>query len=174
MSKAKVSSSLVLFLGLSALFLFGQLSPFDRSDPNAQVSPDEMSVMTTVTKTFIIAGEMHACNVLYLYNPTLANATVRFASYYKDGNVYASQTFTVPKKTLVRASSDSITPGYIPWYDTIKLDISVYSAFAKITCPSTLKMTGFIVWQMLGDVPIGNSQQYEPSYGYPRLPIVFF
>jgi hypothetical protein len=167
MSKARLSSILVLFLGFSALFLFGQLSPVGSNEPKANAGPGEMSVQTNVTKTFMAQDGANSCTVMSIYNPTLANANVKIVGCYYHGAAYCEWTFQVPKKSVVRVCSDYILTNDSSWASFVFTDFGFQVAFAKVTCPSTLKIDAYIAWN-------GNSDYYDPEYINVTRPLPLF
>jgi hypothetical protein len=167
MSKAKVSSTLVLFLGLSGLFLFGQLSNFGDHDPNAIDGQGEMSIQTNVTKTFMAQDGANSCTVMSIYNPTLTNATVTIVYYDYTGAASGYYTFTVSKKNVVRVCSDWIATNDEAWVNHAITDFGPGVNFARITCPSTFKIEAYIAWN-------GNSDYYDPETVVPTRPLTLF
>jgi hypothetical protein len=167
MSKARVSSALVLFLGLSALVVFGQLSHFGDNGPNASAGQGEMAVQTNVTKTFMAQDGANSCTVMSIYNPTLANANVKIVGCYYHGAAYCEWTFQVPKKSVVRVCSDYILTNDSSWASFVLTDFGFQVAFAKVTCPSTLKIDAYIAWN-------GNSDYYDPEYINVTRPLTSF
>jgi hypothetical protein len=173
MSKARVSSALVLFLGLSALFVFGQLSHFGDNGPNASAGQGEMAVQTNVTKTFIpqmqITNNGTICVVLEIYNPTSTDAAVKLVAYEKGGTViWTNPTRTAYKKSVTRMCTHILNPILEGWEDWQLINIGPNTRFAKITYPSTLRITGYIAWRE------GFQAAYDPALPGTRMPLVFF
>lgn len=166
MSKARVSSIIVLFLGLSALFLFGQHSPFNDNDPNAIAGPGEMSVQTNITKTFMPYDDSGNCTVMSILNPTLNNATVTITGYTQIGTYYTAGTFTIPKRTMVRICTAPVYTTAFTWQDAIFFDLTSWVAYAKITYPSPLKITAYIAFT--------GENSYDPTKAVPILPLALF
>lgn len=159
MSKGRVSSTIVLFLGFSALLLFaGRLSPFN--------GPGEMSTLTNVTKTFMPYDEFENCTVISICNPTTTDATVKIVAYTIHGDTYFTTTFTLPKKSLLRICSDPVSFGPLTWQEVMLVDFQELTAYAKITYPSALKITGYIAWQAPG-------ASYDPRMAVQTLPLAF-
>jgi hypothetical protein len=144
MSKAGVSSGLVLFLGLSALVVFGQFSHFGDNGPNASTGQGEMAVQTNVTKTFMAQDGANSCTVMSIYNPTLTDAKVKIVGYRLTGLAYCEYSITVPKKYVVRVCSDMILTNTNGWVNAQMTDFGDTVGYAKITCPSTLKIEAYI------------------------------
>jgi hypothetical protein len=168
MSKARASSTIVLLLGLSALLLFGQLSPLNNDGPNANAERGEMSTQTNVTKIIEIFNVYSYCTVMFFCNPTLTNAKVKIQTYGYDGSPLESMTFTVPKKGLVRASDATIWggPHGSGWDNAIKLPWTTSATtWAKFTYPSTLKVTAYTASQN------SSNTLYDPSILLPIVPL---
>ena len=183
MAKARLSSTVVLFLGFSALLLFGgQLTTSDDSSPGAkpevyippayQATPSydlqgEMSIMANVTKTFMPQDEDTSCTVMFIYNPTLSKATIKIAGYDLTDNQTLNTSFVVPKKTMVRICSDTVSTISDTWQNVILINFRTYVTHAKITYPGTCKITAYVAWN--------NSNTYDPlATGIPTLPISFY
>jgi len=181
MSKARVFSTIILFLGFSALLLFGgQLAASDDSSPNArpeafipaayQAPPSsglgEISIMTNVNKYFTPQDENTSCTVMFIANPTATDAKVTITGYGLTGATTLTTTFTVPKKNMVRICSDTVTTISATWQNVLLINFTTSVTYAKITYPSTLKITAYVAWNTSGI--------YDPLESIPTLPITLY
>ncbi len=181
MSKARISSTIILFLGFSALFvLAGQSVVSYDSGPNArpeafipaayQAPPSsglgEISIMTNVNKYFTPQDENTSCTVMFIVNPTNANANVTITGYDLTGATTLTTTFSVPKKNMVRICSDTVTTVSATWQNVILINFTTFVTHAKITYPSTLKITAYVAWNTSG--------VYDPIESVPTLPITLY
>jgi hypothetical protein len=182
MSKARVFFSIVLFLGFSALLLFGgQLYTSDDSSPNArpgvyippayQATPSspelgEISLLAGISKYFTPQDDNTSCTVMYIINPTATNANVTIAGYNLTGATLLTTTFAVPKKNMVRICSDGVTTISQTWQNVILVNFTGNISHAKITYPSTLKITAYVAWNGASD--------FDPMVAVPTLPITLY
>jgi hypothetical protein len=180
-SKKRACSTIVLFLGFSALLFAGQFITSDDNDPNAKpglyvppvyqatpsfVGPGEMPTLANTTKTLLPYDDDGNCTVMSFYNPTLANAPVKMTYYDQFGATILTGSFNIPRKTLVRLCSDIVTTTSITWTVYILANFTPSTAYVKFTYPSTLKITSYIAWQ-------GNFT-YDPNVAVPTLPLSLY
>lgn len=181
MSKLRVFSTIVLFLGLSALFFAGQFITSNDNDPNAKpglyvppvyqatssfVEPGEVSTLINSTKTFMPYDENGNCTVMSFYNSGAATATVKITYYDKFGVTLLAGLFTVPAKWVVRLCSDTVVTAAPTWAVYILADFKPDTAYVKITYPATLKIMGYIAWQ--------GPYTYDPEVAVPTLPLSLY
>jgi hypothetical protein len=166
MYKRRVFSTIVLFLGIASLFLFGQLSTFEDNEPNANAERGEMSAMANVTKIFMPYTLRQYSTVMFFCNPTLNNAKVTIQTYGANGDTQGPSTFIVPKKTLLKVCNDVVVIYGQGWQNDIGLPLGSSVAWAKITYPSSLKVTAYTVLQTDGSL-----DTYDPSKNLPLVPL---
>jgi hypothetical protein len=181
MVKAKVCFTIFLFLGSSALFVMsGQYLVSDDNSPNArpeafipaayQAPPslglEDVYIMTNVNKYFTPQDDNTSCTVMYIINPTATNANVTITGYNLAGATMLTTTFAVPKKNMVRICSDGVTTISQTWQNVILVNFTGNISHAKITYPSTLKITAYVAWNGASD--------FDPLVAVPTLPINFY
>jgi hypothetical protein len=183
MSKVTVFLAIVLFFGSPfASSPAGQLSSFDDSSPNArpeafippayQLTPSadaggEMSITANVTKTFMPQDENTSCTVMFIYNPTSSNATIKILGYSLTDVLQLNTSFVIPKKTMLRICSDTVTSVSATWQNVLVINFTTFVTHAKITYPNTCKITAYVAWNDTGI--------YDPlETGVPTLPLNFY
>jgi hypothetical protein len=91
---------------------------------------------------------------------------VTITTYGLTGTQTLTTTFTVPKKNMVRICSDTVSSISATWQNVILINFTTFSTYAKITYPSTLKITGYIAWNTSGT--------YDPLAALQTLPLSFY
>ena len=105
----------------------------------------------------------HSCTVLFLYNTSNSAATVRIQAWRTNGNEFLDTDVVVPANNMVRICSDPTTAS---WADTVIVNFTGNSAYARMLLPEGVKADAYVAWQGTG--------AYDPeAVGIPVLPIRF-
>jgi hypothetical protein len=124
----------------------------------AQAAPE-----TTVY--FTPQDENTSTTVLFLYNTNPATATVGLQTFYINGSLTISTSVAVPPLGLVRICADSVSTVSASWANTILVNFTTFSAYAKMTVPLGVKADGYVAWDVTG--------VYDPLTNTQTLPLRF-
>lgn len=130
-----------------------------RSSAAANSSHDAATVY------FTPQDENTSTTVLFLYNTSGVTATVGLQTFRTDGLEYISTTLDIPPAGLVRMAADTVSTIASSWSNTVLVNFTTTSAYAKMSMPSGVKADGYVVWN--------DSSTYDPLQVAPTLPLRF-
>jgi hypothetical protein len=114
---------------------------------------------TGTTVYFTPQDENTSTTVLFLYNTNPATATVGLQSFYINGSLTISTSVAVPPLGLVRICADSVSTVSASWANTVLVNFTTFSAYAKMTVPMGVKAEGYVAWDIAGFYdPLSNTQ----------------
>ena len=114
---------------------------------------------------FTPQDENTSTTVLFLYNTNPATETVGLQTFYINGSLTVSTTVAVPPLGLVRICADSVSTVSASWANTVLVNFTTFSAYAKMTVPSGVKADGYVAWDSTG--------VYDPLVVSQTLPLRF-
>jgi hypothetical protein len=188
MKKQLVYSVLIIVLVISS-FSFANLAlakgsyqggTSDESDSNPVGTPEvvipEMyqPVITNAVGTPVPKGthvfftpqdENTSTTVLFIYNTTKRDALVGLQTFYIDGSPTINTSFTIPALGLVRICSDTVTTVSASWANYMLINMTTFSAYAKLTLPIGVKADGYVAYDTTGI--------YDPLTDANTIPLRF-
>jgi hypothetical protein len=117
------------------------------------------------TVHFTPQDENTSVTVLLLYNVGKKPANVGIETYQSDGSVFTSAEVAVPASGLVRIATDPVETVSATWQDTVVINFTTFSTYAKMTLPRGVRAEGFVVWN--------GGATYDPLQVAPTLPLRF-
>ncbi len=117
------------------------------------------------TVYFTPQDENTSTTVLFLYNTNPATATVGLQSFYINGSLTISTSVAIPPLGLVRICADSVSTVSASWANTVLVNFTTFSAYAKMTVPMGVKADGYVAWNITG--------VYDPLSNTQTLPLRF-
>ena len=120
---------------------------------------------SVATVYFTPQDENTSTTVLFLYNTNPATATVGIQSFYINGSLTISTSVAVPPLGLVRICADTVNTLSASWQNTLLVNFTTFSAYAKMTLPAGVKADGYVAWDTLGF--------YDPLSTTQTLPLRF-
>ena len=120
---------------------------------------------STTTVYFTPQDENTSTTVLFLYNTNPATSTVGLQTFYINGSLTISTTVAVPPLGLVRICADSVSTVSASWANSVLVNFTTFSAYAKMTVPSGVKAEGYVAWDSTG--------VYDPLVVSQTLPLRF-
>ena len=117
------------------------------------------------TVYFTPQDENTSTTLLFLYNTNATTSTVGLQTFYVNGSLTISTTIAVPPLGLVRICADSVSTISASWANTILINLTTFSAYAKMTVPTGVKADGFVAWNSSG--------VYDPLVVSQTLPLRF-
>ena len=133
----------------------------DKYQPDPAAPPPGPSVPTTPVY-FVPQDQNNSCTVIFLYNTSDTNGTVRIQSWETDGTEEIDTTVSVPAHHMVRVCSDSVVS---LWPDAVLVNFRSSSAYARMLLPEGVKADAFVAWN--------GSNPYSPEDALPTLHIRF-
>jgi hypothetical protein len=106
--------------------------------------------------------------VLFLYNTSAADATVRIQAFKATGEQIPTldTEIAVPAGELVRIAADTLVDtAPLSWEDTIRVNFSDATAYARMTLPRGIKVDGYVTWN--------GGTRLDPNAAVPTLPLRF-
>ena len=119
----------------------------------------------STTVYFTPQDENTSTTVLFLYSANPTTSTVGLQTFYINGSLTISTTVAVPPMGLVRICADTVSTPSASWANTILVNFTTFSAYAKMTVPSGVKADGYVAWDTLGF--------YDPLSATQVLPLRF-
>ena len=144
--------------GTPEVFIPAQYQPSVKDLARAATVP-------TATIYFTPQDENTSTTVLFLYNTDPLTATVGLQTYYLNGSLTISTTVAVPPDGLVRVCADTVSTVSASWQNTVLVNMTTFSAYAKVTLPAKVKMDGYVAWDTTGT--------YDPLTATQTLPLRF-
>jgi len=86
-------------------------------------------------------------------------------SYYINGSLTISTSVAVPPLGLTRIYADSVNTVSASWQNTVFVNFTTFSAYAKMTLPAGVKAEGYVAWDIAGF--------YDPLSSKQTLPLRF-
>jgi hypothetical protein len=114
---------------------------------------------------FTPQDENTSTTVLFLYNTNTTTSTVGLQTFYLNGSLTISTTVAVPPLGLVRICADSVSTVAASWANTVLVNFTTFSAYAKMTVPGGVKAEGYVAWDSTG--------VYDPLVVSQTLPLRF-
>jgi hypothetical protein len=114
---------------------------------------------------FTPQDENTSATVLFVYNTSSVSATVNLQTYSVEGTTYLTTSFTVGPYDLVCICSDTLESYTGSWADTLLVNFTTSSAYAKMSLPAGVKADGYVVWN--------NATTYNYFVPAPTLPLRF-
>lgn len=121
--------------------------------------------VSAVTIYFTPQDENTSTTVLFLYNTNTITATVGLQTFYINGSLTISTTLDVPPLSLVRICADTVNTVSASWQDAVLINMTTFSAYAKMTLPAMVKAEGYVAWDTTGE--------YDPLVNTQTLPLRF-
>jgi hypothetical protein len=131
----------------------------------AGASSATTSTNSVATVYFTPQDENTSTTVLFLYNTNPSTATVGLQSYYINGSLTLSTSVAVPPLGLTRICADSVSTVSASWQNTVLINFTTFSAYAKMTLPAGVKADGYVAWDLTGT--------YDPLTNTQTLPLRF-
>jgi len=119
----------------------------------------------TSTVYFTPQDENTSTTILFLYNTNDVTSTVGLQTFYVNGSLTISTTVAVPPLGLVRICADSVSTVSASWANSILVNFTTFSAYAKMTVPAGVKAEGYVAWDATG--------AYDPLVVSQTLPLRF-
>lgn len=120
----------------------------------------------TVTSVYFTPqDENTSTTVLFLYNTNAATATVGLQTYGLNGSLTISTSVAIPPLGLVRICADTVSTVSASWANTVFVNFTTFSAYAKMTVPMGVKADGYVAWDITG--------VYDPLSNTQTLPLRF-
>jgi hypothetical protein len=132
--------------------------------PSARDLANAATVGAT-TVYFTPQDENTSTTILFLYNTNTATSTVGLQTFYVNGSLTISTTVAVPPLGLVRICADSVSTVSASWANSILINFTTFSAYAKMTVPTGVKAEGYVAWDATG--------VYDPLVVSQTLPLRF-
>ena len=129
----------------------------------ADVAQAQTGPVTTVY--FTPEDENTSTTVLFLYNTNAATATVDLQTFYINGSLTISTSVAIPPLGLIRICADTVTTVSASWANTVLVNFTTFSAYAKMTVPMGVKAEGYVAWDIAGF--------YDPLSSTQTLPLRF-
>ena len=117
------------------------------------------------TVYFTPQDENTSTTVLFLYNTNADTATVGLQTFYINGSLTISTSVDVPPLGLVRICADTVNTVSASWANTVLVNFTTFSAYAKMTVPAGVKADGYVAWDTVGF--------YDPLSNTLTLPLRF-
>jgi hypothetical protein len=117
------------------------------------------------TVYFTPQDENTSTTVLFLYNTNAVTSTVGLQTFYVNGSLTISTTVAVPPLGLVRICADSVSTVSASWANSVLVNFTTFSAYAKMTVPAGVKAEGYVAWDSTG--------VYDPLVVSQTLPLRF-
>jgi hypothetical protein len=114
---------------------------------------------------FTPQDENTSTTILFLYNTNDVTSTVGLQTFYVNGSLTISTTVAVPPLGLVRICADSVSTVSASWANSILVNFTTFSAYAKMTVPAGVKAEGYVAWDSTG--------VYDPLVVSQTLPLRF-
>ncbi|HTP07914.1 MAG TPA: hypothetical protein VMP08_06670 [Anaerolineae bacterium] len=114
---------------------------------------------------FTPQDENTSTTVLFLYNTNPATATVGLQTFYINGSLTLSTTVAVPPLGLVRICADTVSTVSASWANSVLINFTTFSAYAKMMVPQGVKADGYVAWDVTG--------VYDPLTNTQTLPLRF-
>ena len=99
---------------------------------------------------FTPQDENTSTTVLFLYNTNAATATVGLQTFYINGSLTISTSVAIPPLGLVRICADTVNTVAASWANTVLVNFTTFSAYAKMTVPMGVKADGYVAWDIAG------------------------
>ena len=130
-----------------------------------QASAASATAGSVATVYFTPQDENTSTTVLFLYNTNPTTATVGLQSYYINGSLTISTSVAVPPLGLTRICADSVNTVSASWQNTVLVNFTTFSAYAKMTLPAGVKADGYVAWDLTGT--------YDPLTSTQTVPLRF-
>ena len=130
-----------------------------------RLSTDTTAPNQTSTVYFTPQDENTSTTELFLYNTNSTTATVGLQTDYLNGSLTISTSVSIPPLGLTRVSGDSVSTVSASWQNTVLVNFTTASAYAKMTVPHGVKYDGYVAWNTIG--------VYDPLVDYQTLPLRF-
>jgi hypothetical protein len=117
------------------------------------------------TVYFTPQDENTSTTVLFLYNTNAATATVGLRSFYINGSLTISTSVAIPPSGMVRICADAVNTVSASWANTVLVNFTTFSAYARMTVPMGVKAEGYVAWDVVGF--------YDPLSTTQTLPLRF-
>ena len=117
------------------------------------------------TVYFTPQDENTSTTVLFLYNTNPATTTVGLQTFYINGSLTISTSVAVPPLGLVRICADAVSTVSASWANSVLVNFTTFSAYAKMTVPMGVKADGYVAWDVTG--------VYDPLTNTQTLPLRF-
>jgi hypothetical protein len=145
-------------------------NPTGSYDPSVGVNTLKLQFIREQSRTntvyFTPQDIVQNCTVLFLYNTSDVDAMVPLESFTTNGSLFLTTTISVPAHNLVRLCSDPVDSTNAPsWSNTINVNFTDGTAYAKLSLPVGVKVDGYVAWNPTG--------VYDPSVALPCLPLGF-
>ena len=140
----------------------GAWSPAEFLAGEAPPETGEGEGVPTTPVYFVPQDQNNSCTVIFLYNTSDTNGTVRIQSWETDGTEEIDTTVSVPAHHMVRVCSDSVVS---LWPDAVLVNFRSSSAYARMLLPEGVKADAFVAWN--------GSNPYSPEDALPTLHIRF-
>lgn len=138
--------------------------------PEIQIPEQFRPGLTTATNVdmgtavyFTPQDENTSTTVLFLYNTSNVTATVGIETFQLNGSQFIDTDVAVPPGQLVRICGDTVSTISASWQDTILINLTTSSTYARMTLPEGVKADGYVVWN--------GSSTYDPLQEVPTLPL---
>lgn len=133
-----------------------------------QPTATELAATAAIPSTavyFTPQDENTSTTVLFLYNTNSETSTVGLQTFYINGSLTISTTVAVPPLGLVRICADTVNTVSASWANSVLINFTTFSAYAKMTVPSGVKADGYVAWDSTGI--------YDPLVVSQTLPLRF-
>jgi len=132
-----------------------------------EVLPLRFSIpaMIPATVYFTPQDENTNTTVLFLYNLNAVPATVGLQTFYTNGSLTVNTSIDVPALSMVRVCADGVSTTSASWAGATLVNLTTFSAYAKMTVPAGVLYDGYVAWNTAG--------VYDPLVVNQVLPLRF-
>jgi hypothetical protein len=99
---------------------------------------------------FTPQDENTSTTVLFIYNTTKKDALIGLQTYYIDGSLTIDTKLTVPALSMMRICSDTVTTVSASWVNSVLINFTTFSAYAKMILPAGVKAEGYVAYDSTG------------------------